>query len=188
MALEASVWFPTLIWQDKLDIDLSPIVDGVMKLKSTSDGVKITNFGGWQSESQSSWGISKDIGEKIDSHMNEIAKQTQLPELKLNNFWYNVNTFGDYNTLHNHRGSIFSGVFYIDVPDTNMGNINFERGDDIAYYMPPLEKYNNFTGERASYGPETGKLIIFPSWLKHSVDGCRSKKNRISMSFNYGIK
>ena len=39
--------------------------------------------------------------------------------------------YGDYNTVHNHRGSILSGVFYIDVPDENMGNINFFKDQMI---------------------------------------------------------
>ena len=68
-----------------------------------------------------------------------------------------------------------------------MGNINFQRSDDIEYYLPPLNNYNNFTGGRATYKPESGKVLIFPSWVKHSVDGSRSEQQRISISFNYGV-
>ena len=35
--------------------------------------------------------------------------------------------------------------------------------------------------------PKKGKVLIFPSWVKHSVDGSRSKQQRISISFNYGV-
>ena len=111
---------------------------------------------------------------------------SNVPELNLAGYWCNVNTYGDYNKLHNHRGSVLSGVFYIDVPDENMGNIIFERSDDIEYYLPPLKEYNNFTGGRATYKPESGKVLIFPSWLKHQVEGSRSEQQRISISFNYG--
>ena len=90
----------------------------------------------------------KFIGDKLDETIKNVIKQINVPELKFKSYWSNINLYGDYNTLHNHRGSILSGVFYIDVPDENMGNINFfKRSDDIEYYLPPLKEYNNFTGE-----------------------------------------
>ena len=193
MELKAQVWFPTLIWAASLPDNetkvLSDMKDYILKIKEEEpEGVKKTNYGGWQSKNYKKFPkVFKLIADKIDSTIKSCAKQIGVPELSLKSFWCNVNTYGDYNTLHNHRGSILSGVFYVDVPDENMGNINFQRSDDIEYYLPPLKEYNNFTGEKASYKPETGKVLIFPSWLKHSVDGSRSKKERISISFNYGV-
>ena len=43
------------------------------------------------------------------------------------NFWFNVNSRGNYNSLHNHRGGIISGVLYILIPDDNCGGITFEH-------------------------------------------------------------
>ena len=193
MELKAHVWFPTLIWQANLPDSekevLPSMKDSILEeRKNDPEGVKKTNYGGWQSKIRREFlESSRAIGDKLNETMNTCAKQINVPELKLHSYWCNINSYGDYNTLHNHRGSILSGVFYVDVPDENMGNINFQRSDDIAYYLPPLKEYNNFTGEKASYKPETGKVLIFPSWLKHSVDGSRSKKERISISFNYGV-
>ena len=193
MTLKVDVLWPTLIWQSTLPDEqkslLLEVKDYILNLKENEpDGVKKTNYGGWQSKS---WywypNELKSFTAAIDEAIKSCAPHYGVPEIKLKNFWYNVNNYGDYNTLHNHRGSILSGVFYINVPDENMGKINFERSDDISYYLPPLDKYNNITGERASYSPETGKLLIFPSWTKHSVDGSRSEQQRISMSFNYGV-
>ena len=163
--------------------------DFILDIKEKNpEGVKKSNFGGWQSGNYKkfpeAFGL---IGKKIDSIVKSCAKQINVPELSLGSYWSNVNTYGDYNKLHNHRGSILSGVFYVDVPDENMGNIVFQRSDDIAYYLPTLENYNNFTGQTASYKPESGKVLIFPSWLKHQVEGSRSEQQRISISFNYGV-
>ena len=36
-----------------------------------------------------------------------------------------------------------------------------------------------------SYEPIPGKLIMFPSWLVHSVDSNESNDIRISISFNF---
>ena len=108
--------------------------------------------------------------------------------LKLQNYWFNVNEYGNYNDLHNHMGAIFSGVFYINVPQEKAGNIKFQRDDDIDYYLPKLKNYNTVTGSSISYPPANGKLYIFPGWLKHSVDANLSQELRISMSFNYGLE
>ena len=193
MELKAHVWFPTFIWQANLPESekeiISSMKDSILEeRKDDPVGVRKTNYGGWQSKTRKEFPESfKVVGDKLNETMKTCAQQLNIPELKLHSYWSNINSYGDYNTLHNHRGSILSGVFYVDVPDENMGNINFQRSDDIAYYLPPLKEYNNFTAEKASYKPETGKVLIFPSWLKHSVDGSRSKKERISISFNYGV-
>ena len=198
--LKAHVWFPTLIWQaDMPDNEKSFIKDiknyVLKEKKATPDTVKMNNGkygsvfqGGWQSKTYTQWidGFEH-MGKKLDETIESCRKQIGVPEIKLKGYWFSVNSYGDYTTLHNHRDSVLSGVFYVDIPDENMGKINFERSDDISYFLPPLESYNNFTGERASYQPETGRVLIFPSWLKHSVDTNRSKKNRISVSFNYGV-
>jgi len=200
--LKAHVWFPTLIWQADIPDDekyfIKGIKDFVLKEKkevSTShkiaDGRYNSVFkGGWRSKNYTNWaqlGSFGHMGQKLDETIESCRIKIGVPELKLSAYWFSVNSYGDHTALHNHRDSVLSGVFYIDIPDKNMGNINFERSDDISYFLPPLENYNNFTGERASYVPKTGRVLIFPSWLKHSVDTNRSKKNRISVSFNYGV-
>ena len=193
MEIKAHVWFPTLIWQadlpDSQKSVLTTMKEKVLSLKEKNpDGVKKTNYGGWQSKDYNSFSDEfKLLSDKLNNTIKTCAEQIGVPELKLKNYWLNINTYGDYNTVHNHRGAILSGVFYIDVPDENMGNINFFRDDDISYYLPPLKKYNNFTGEKATYTPVSGRVLIFPSWLKHSVDGSRSEQQRISLSFNYGV-
>ena len=45
-----------------------------------------------------------------------------------------------------------------------------------------MPRRNQITAVRASYKPKTGNGLIFPSWVKHSVDGNQSDNPRISMS------
>jgi len=191
--LTTHIWWPTLIWfTDMLDEEklvLKDMKKYILDMKKNDTiGVIKSNNGGWQSQTYLEWPEQFELfSNKLDENIKICSEQMGLPELKLNNFWCNINTFGDYNKLHNHHHSILSGTFYVDVPDKNMGKINFVRADDIEYYLPELDNYNSINGEIASYTPESGRLIMFPSWVKHSVDGCRSKKNRIGISFNYGV-
>ena len=43
------------------------------------------------------------------------------------------------------------------------------------------------TSSEATYKPITGMLLIFPSWIKHGVTVNKSNKERIALSFNYGV-
>jgi uncharacterized protein (TIGR02466 family) len=190
MPMRADLWFPQIIWKDILkSIDNAAIKDYTLDSKNKSQGKTASNHMGWQSED-----YFLDSGKPphvehmirmLDTHVKDCASQASLPPLRICNFWFNVNPKGSYNTLHNHQESVLSGVYYIDIPDENMGNIEFHRDDEAQYYIPEnLNKYTQFTSTKATYKPETGMLLIFPSWLKHFVHSNQSEQLRISMSFN----
>ena len=187
--------FSTPVWSTTLkDINLLDIKKYVLQLqKNDKNGVQITNQGGWQSPASNIFPPYKSFSQLKNSISIVINTCTSYMELgfslKLQNYWFNINEYGDYNDLHNHRGAILSGVFYIDIPQKNSGNIRFQRDDDIDYYIPHnlIKKYNLNNGSSVSYAPMNGKLYIFPSWLKHAVESNRSQETRISMSFNYGL-
>ena len=190
MPMRADLWFPQIVWKDTItNMDNAAIKAHVLETKNTNQGKTASNQLGWQSED-----YFLDSGKPpqvehiirvLDAHVKDCARQASLPPLRICNFWFNVNPKGSYNTLHNHQDSILSGVYYIDIPDENMGNIEFHRDDEAQYYIPEnLDRYTQFTSTKATYKPETGLLLIFPSWLKHFVQGNQSEHLRISMSFN----
>ena len=186
--IRADVWFANIVWQTSLAINNSKLKQRADELRLYTEGVKITNQQGWQSKSVGTEDIVlTEFKTVLDQVVSKCASSVELPDLKFMNLWFNINPPGAYNTLHNHQDSILSGVYYIDVPESNMGNIEFLREDDIQYYMPTLKKYNQFTSQKAVYKPEAGMLLLFPSWLKHQVLSNQSNSDRYSLSFNYGV-
>jgi len=190
MPMRADLWFPQIVWKETLtSIDNAAIKAHVLETKNKSEGKKATNQLGWQSEDyllDTGRPIQVDhLIRTLNSLVKDCARQGSLPPLRICNFWFNVNPKGSYNTLHNHQSSVLSGVYYIDIPDENMGNIEFHRDDEAQYYIPEnLDRYTQFTSTKATYKPETGLLLIFPSWLRHFVHSNQSEQARISMSFN----
>jgi len=184
--LVSDLIFPTAVWRKETSYDNSQLKEYINNLMKSSNGTIISNYGGWQSD-RVLGGLPKEFSElqeHIDSSIRQICFDTNLPPIKLDNLWYNVNTPGSYNMIHNHPGCVLSGVYYVDVPEENMGDIEFHRSDDSQYYLH--DNINTFFGsDRFIYKAMTGVLLLFPSWLKHSVQGNLSKKNRISLSFNY---
>ena len=143
----------------QLNLDLQPIKEFVYNMqKSTQLNVMKSNIGGWQSQIEKEW--PKVLFGLRDFIQSKIPKQTFMT------LWYNINGRGCYNLMHDHNTEEgCSGVFYIDVPDKNMGNLYFENGKE--------------------YEPIPNRLILFPADLKHGVKPNQSNQPRFSMSFNY---
>ena len=102
--------------------------------------------------------------------------------------WINVNRPGDFNTLHCHPGCFLSATYYVKVPDDMKGGeIYFRdpRGPAVAMYETPgidLPWVGNGVG--IPFKPETGHLLMFPSWLEHRVETFEGTGERISIAFN----
>ena len=114
--------------------------------------------------------------------------------LKLSNLWMNINRKSNYNLLHTHAGCIMSGVYYAKVPNCCCGELKFVR--DLNHQC--LKEYwgcnENFDRFEHDYNymeyyvqPKENLMILFPSWLMHSVDASASDDDRISLSFNIHI-
>jgi uncharacterized protein (TIGR02466 family) len=184
--LVSDLLFPTVVWRKELSYNSSNLKDYVINLKDSQSGRVLSNYGGWQSYEIVD-GVPNEFKELetiLNDTANQICLEANLPSIRLNNVWFNVNVPGSYNSIHNHQNSILSGVYYIDVPEENMGDIEFFRSDDSQYYLRNNEQ-TFFGTERVTYKAQTGILLMFPGWLKHSVQSNMSKQNRISMSFNY---
>lgn len=190
MALTAEQWFPSVIWSGLLNgVDNDAISLFAYDRKNVDEGVTVSNYIGWQSgpiregDNEEFDNLVKALNEQI----NNCAVQADLPELQIQNIWININTPGSYNHLHNHAGSLLSGVYYVKATP-EQGNIFFERGDNAEYFLPPMQNPNYFTSTATTYKAMTDAVYIFPGWLKHSVQPNLTKEDRISVSFNYGVK
>jgi len=191
MAMHTELWFPSVIWSAIIhSVNNKQLKKFAYDKHVTDSGRIISNFGGYQSNDlKPNENAQMDIlVNTLNEEISQCTKQVGLPLLQLYNIWININPPGSYNNLHNHVGSVLSGVYYVDANE-NQGNIQFERSDNGEYHIPEIiDKETYFTCTRATYAAKTGALYIFPSWLKHSVQGNKSNTDRISISFNYGIK
>jgi len=190
MALTAEQWFPSVIWSGMMDgADNAAIETFANDRKAIDEGVQVSNYIGWQSGPvrQGDNEEFDKLVKAIDEQINTCSVQADIPPLQIQNIWLNINGPGSYNHLHNHAGSILSGVYYVKATP-EQGNIFFERGDNAEYFLPPMEKPNYFTSTATTYKAMTNAIYIFPGWLKHSVQPNLTSEDRISISFNYGVK
>ena len=191
MAMHAELWFPSVVWSSVVhSIDNNSIKKFAYERQKNDKGRQISNYLGWQSTDILA-GECKAIDlmvETLNQEIEECRVQTGLPKLQIQNIWININPKGAYNQLHNHAGSVLSGVYYVEAKD-DCGNIQFDRGDNAEYHLPLVpEKQTYFSVTRATYKAKTNALYIFPSWLKHQVQANQGIADRISISLNYGEK
>lgn len=95
--------------------------------------------------------------------------------------WLNVYEQGGYMSDHEHPGCKISGVYYYQA-EPGSGDLYFRNPNPLMLnHIWP----GNVRTELASdcVPAQTGRLVMFPSWLVHSVGTCVSTK--ISISFNY---
>lgn len=100
--------------------------------------------------------------------------------------WANLNRPGDYNTIHSHPTSQWSGVYYAAIGESDpsrplSGVIEFQdpRGAPQAQPFPGFD-----LGHKLRLVPEAGLLLVFPSWLLHMVHPFHGAGERISIAFN----
>ena len=109
-----------------------------------------------------------------------------LENINLNQSWIVSQYKHEYNPWHTHSGD-FSGVIYLKVPDDMENHFNQELKD----HYPASGLIDFKFGEKADMrsdtwmvNPKVGKMLIFPSWLNHSVYPFYCEGERRSMSFN----
>ena len=128
MSLTVEAWFPQLIWSGLLEsIDNEKLKEFAYQRKEQTEGVHASNYIGWQSDNihYKDNEVFDGLVATITGHIEDCRNLVNLPPLQLYNIWINVNGPGAYNHLHNHAGSILSGVYYVK-SQPEQGNIFFE--------------------------------------------------------------
>ena len=195
--------FPTPLWSYELDIDLEKMEAIVNEFALSNPGRQRTNRGArnYQSpdlyaediitESRLEGDEFRKLLIKIKEHAIEsFSASTDLFTLEYSNVWMNINGTGGYNEVHTHPSSTMSGVFYVKVPSGEAGDLVIHRNPLEAFVMnqPTSESFDDSTPHTSSnyaIPPVPGLLLLFPSYLSHSVRENKTEDNRISISFNF---
>lgn len=107
------------------------------------------------------------------------------------NMWANINPRHGYNRSHTHPNSLWSGVYYVQTP-ADCGRILFSdprsQASVILPQYAPGEPGPEAWGA-VCFDPVAGRLILFPSWLRHEVEPNLAQAespegDRIAISFN----
>ncbi len=182
--------FPTFVWKAQVAPGVGQgIEDDVLaKLDELRLGADEPAPGrGWQSP--------KDL-----HHLDEFrrltacihdAAESVLEFLKIGDggfeitgLWANINPKGAAHAIHSHPNNFLSGVYYVRAPE-GADTVNFhDPRPQTGIIRPPVTELTALNTDQVVVQISDGTLLMFPSWLPHSVDASGSDETRISVSFN----
>ncbi len=131
------------------------------------------------------------LGEMIFLMNRQInADKLQLGKINIDLFetWVHITRDGGYHDSHIHPNCSWCGIYYIDIGDVTVNPPNgcnrfyppvalgYEDIGSMVYPLNPVQP-----------PPEDGKLLLFPSHIRHSALLYRGKRDRILASFNARI-
>jgi uncharacterized protein (TIGR02466 family) len=95
--------------------------------------------------------------------------------------WLNWTKKDQRHHLHNHPNSYLSGVLYITCADDD--KISFDKVTYQQIRIQP-EVQNEYNSDVTWFRTFPGKIILFPSEVRHQVETKKSEQVRVSMAFN----
>lgn len=181
--------FPVMTATVKLDLPVATLCEDSLKLAGDQKNYEggyttffnnqnIDHIRGVTELRQAIFGVCSAFGREMKYEANYDKCSIHL--------WVNVMKKGGYHPPHNHARSVFSGTFYAKVDETTSGLILINPTQPLRNHDPLVraEDAGPFTSETLLMRPEVNTMIIWPSWLMHSVPQMDSDETRISFSFN----
>lgn len=98
--------------------------------------------------------------------------------------WANVNAPGTAHGIHAHPNNYLSGVYYVRTPP-GADSINLhDPRVQTGIIRPPVTALTAQNTDMVTIRVQVGRLLLFPSWLQHSVSASTAESERVSISFN----
>ena len=167
----------------------------ILEKEKTSPGVQRSLVGGWHSDLDLlDWPHDEMVELKkritdVTREMSQLGLQERKGENSGNvviTCWANVSRNGHFHRIHTHPSSSWSGVYYVSTGERDHSRAEnglIEMIDPrlgVEMVPAPGDPY----GEKITFDPEVGMMIVFPSWLQHFVDPFFVDGERISIAFN----
>ena len=192
-----NLFFPTPVWAIQLENykTINEEMYKFIKEAQSNDqvGINKSNIKGWHSkdfnlqENEPRKFISF-ISPSIEKVMIDMNWEKDKQKVNINNMWAIVNVGGSTNLRHQHGNSTISGAYYVRAPEKS-GDIVFYDPRPAPVYSYPIAQNPNFLNAQInSVSPKEGALVLFPSYLDHSVNENLSNTERIVISFNITIQ
>lgn len=164
----------------------------IWKRRAIDTGVHRSNAGGGWHSTQDFPAWSGEVGRRLIQKVGALARAhtgtvsgAPLPPWIIEG-WVNVSGAGASNKPHVHGGSFWSAVYYVRAPESDGGNLLLHdpRMPGLRMYSPTLRFKGSGPEQVFRFQPKSGMIVMFPSWLTHSVDEWEGDGERISIAFN----
>jgi uncharacterized protein (TIGR02466 family) len=165
----------------------------IAERRQTEPGQKVSNEFGWHSGNDlfaRPEAPFRTLAAHITATLIALIRET-VPafDLALHDVegegWVNVNGKGAFNTPHAHGEYLWSGCYYVSLPDASShssGMIEFIENRQVRGLPADLEA--PIFSSKFQLRPRSGMMLIFPSYLQHWVYPNQEDAERVSIAFN----
>ena len=199
MEIKKGYIFPKPFWSTLIEVNIVDLQEECYEIRNNIPSKNKSNLGQNSYHSPNLLNLQNPpeilkLMKQITNCIQTIHQQSRRENVRLVDFWININGKGGSNVPHTHPGAKYSGVFYIKVPKEMKGGNLFFLKDYNETYLTSQENmgffkqgYNLLPNDlpKIPVKPLEKLLIVFPSWLPHSVEFNDTDEERISLSFNY---
>jgi len=182
--------FPTFVWKLQIESGLRDALrESILAaLAVMREGLPPLAPGmGWQSAHELHRRDDfRDLVACIDGGVATILRFLRIGDLphEITGCWANVLARGAAHRMHSHPNNFLSGAYYV-CTSPGADTINFhDPRPQTAVMRPPVVELTAENTDQVVIGVRDGTLLMFPSYLEHSVDATTSDEERVSVSFN----
>ncbi len=105
-------------------------------------------------------------------------------DFEITGAWANMNPPDAVNKMHSHPNNFLSGVYFVRIPE-GADTINFhDPRAQTEIIRPPVTDLTAENTNQVVVRVKSATLLLFPSWLAHSVVANKIEETRISIGFN----
>ena len=108
-------------------------------------------------------------------------------ELKITGMWTIINPSQASNARHIHSNNFISAAYYVKANKDSGDIVFYDPRSANSIRTPKVNEPNKLNSNLFSITPKEGLLVLFPSYLHHSVESKRSDEERIVISFNINL-
>ena len=103
--------------------------------------------------------------------------------------WANVCRNGNYNVVHSHPNAMYSIVYYVSsgVPDESIPYSGMLELLDPREATTYIQVPNTILDARMFITNRPGRMVVFPSWVKHMVHPFIGTGTRVSIACNVNV-
>lgn len=182
--------FPSLVWKTQIEPDLrdaicTRILAALADIRRDTPPLKQGQ--GWQSAQDfHQHEAMRELVPCIDHCAAGILRFLCIGKVdyEITGCWATVLAPGASHKLHSHPNNFLSGVYYIRTGE-GADTINFhDPRKQASVIRPPVTELTAQNTDQVVVRVREGTLLLFPSYLEHSVDANGSNDERVSISFN----
>ncbi len=200
-------WFPLAVYYADVEDaagQKKSLVSAILELETTGYDRRVDSETAWTGDFHGIGRIHADprftwIVAQIEAHtinyLTQLGIDLNKIDLYIQRAWPVVSRHDQEVPAHSHHNAHISAVYYVSIPedgtaksgsftiynDANMNEIIPGMGSE---HTAAIAKWNPFNYEEGYYAPKEGRVLMFPSKQRHSVQANQTGEMRISLSFD----